>query len=118
MVSRFLVLLMGVMLIAGVSAWGEAASPGHTKPEAQDPQETAEQRERRISARTERARREAWFNQLDRDGDGYLSNAELAAKHEFASVGKTLDRDDDGRVSRTEFASLEAVPERRPGEGP
>lgn len=65
------------------------------------------ERERRIRARTERAKREAEFNQLDGDGDGYLSKAELSAKKDLAPGPDVLDRDDDGLVSRTEFAAVE-----------
>lgn len=76
-----------------------------------DPQAEAEAREQRIRERTEKARREAQFNQLDADGDGYLSQAELQGEVELAAERDNLDRDDDGRVSRSEFAALEVLPE-------
>lgn len=84
-----------------------AAEQVRSAPVRDDPEAEEAERERRIQARTERAKREAEFNQLDRDGDGYLSKAELSAKKDLAPGPDALDRDNDGRVSRTEFAAVE-----------
>jgi len=78
---------------------GTAAPPDPTAAEAE--------RERRIQDRTERAKREAEFNQLDQDGDGYLSQAEVRVKEDLEPPAEALDRDGDGRISRTEFAAVE-----------
>ena len=91
---------------AGASASGASASSEVERP-AVDVEAEAAERERRINERTERARREAQFNQLDADGDGYLTMAELRAMPELTAEPDVLDRDQDGRVSRTEFAALE-----------
>lgn len=73
-----------------------------------DTQAEEAERKRRVEARTERAKRDAEFNQLDQDGDGYLTKAELAEKEDLAPGPDALDRDRDGRVSRTEFAAVES----------
>ncbi len=46
------------------------------------------------------------FDDLDSDGDGYLSEEELQAAEQQLSQSE-LDTDNDGRVSRTEFAAFE-----------
>ncbi len=95
-----------------------AGSEPAAEPAASNPQAEAAQREQRIKDRTARARREALFNRLDRDGDGYLTAPELRAEEAEQDVvleADELDRDDDHRVSRTEFAALEMPPERSPG---
>jgi uncharacterized surface protein with fasciclin (FAS1) repeats len=50
---------------------------------------------------------EADFDQLDEDGDGYLSEDELQAQQDLAAEHDQLDSDADGRISRTEFAAFE-----------
>lgn len=49
----------------------------------------------------------ASFEELDQDGDGYLSEEELQAAEQDLQPSE-LDTDNDGRVSRTEFAAFEA----------
>lgn len=105
--------VVSLALAAFASSYGAAAAPqSAVEAPSPDPQEEAAQREQRIKDRTERARREALFNRLDCDGDGYLSMAELRGEAGVSPESETLDRDeidrdDDGRISRTEFAALE-----------
>jgi hypothetical protein len=118
-----------LILLLALTGAGAAASPSEAgaadraaTPAAERPSTGVEAQEaelqRRIAARTERAKREAEFNQLDRDGDGYLNEAELAAKEDLQPGRDELDRDDDGRISRSEFAAVETTsvgPDERPG---
>ncbi|HEX7038470.1 MAG TPA: EF-hand domain-containing protein [Pseudomonadales bacterium] len=54
--------------------------------------------------------RDATFEKLDGDGDGYVSSAEFerAPVHEQVDHD-ALDTDDDGRLSRAEFAAFELM---------
>ena len=47
------------------------------------------------------------FDELDQDGDGYLSEEELQQAGELQAQQDQLDSNQDGRVSRTEFAAFE-----------
>lgn len=47
------------------------------------------------------------FEELDTDGDGFLSQEELEQNAELADVHDQLDENADGLVDRTEFAALE-----------
>jgi uncharacterized surface protein with fasciclin (FAS1) repeats len=47
------------------------------------------------------------FDELDQDGDGYLSEEELQAQEELAAEQDQLDSNQDGQISRTEFAAFE-----------
>lgn len=98
-------LSMGSIALAAQPTAGESTPA--IDPASIDPQVQAEERERRVNARVEQARREARFNQLDVDGDGFLSKQEFAAGEDVAASPETLDQDADGRISRSEFAALE-----------
>ena len=103
-----LILLFG--LVAAAARAGEAGDPAAVPPPAADTPEVQAQEaelQRRVEARTERAKRDAEFNRLDRDGDGYLDRQELMAKKDLRPGPDTLDRDADGRISRSEFAAVE-----------
>src|SRR3954466_4949180 len=60
-----------------------------------------------------KAAREALFDKLDKNGDGYLSLEELMAMpgkakpKKLEAMFKQLDKDEDGRVSKDEFTSHE-----------
>lgn len=114
MIRAALTALTTVLTIAAgsassqIQAGAQGSDPdGTPAPVVTDPVAEAAEREQRINDRTERARREAWFNQLDRDGDGYLTEGELKAKQDLAAEPAGLDQDDDGLISRSEFAALE-----------
>jgi len=47
------------------------------------------------------------FDELDQDGDGYLSEEELQQAEQLQAQQDQLDSNQDGRVSRTEFAAFE-----------
>lgn len=49
------------------------------------------------------------FSRLDRDGDGYLSNAETQAELARGSGWIAIDRDNDERFSRDEFQAVTAA---------
>lgn len=103
-----LILLFG--LVAAIARAGEAGDYVPTQPPGADRpvvQEEEAELQRRIEARTERAKRDAEFNRLDRDGDGYLSREELMAKKDLRPGPDALDSDADGRISRSEFAAVE-----------
>lgn len=110
-----LILLLG--LVAGAAVAGESGVPAGAEPPAAVEAQEAEL-ERRVEARTERAKREAEFNRLDRDGDGFLSREEVTAKKDLRPGPDALDRNQDGRISRSEFAAVESssVGPERPGE--
>jgi uncharacterized surface protein with fasciclin (FAS1) repeats len=59
------------------------------------------------STASETAMSEADFDQLDEDGDGYLSEDEMQVQQDLAAEHGQLDSDADGRISRTEFAVFE-----------
>ena len=110
--GRVLILVLmglaaGIGLAVRETGQANEVSGGAAPP---DPAVAEAERERRIQDRTERAKREAVFNQLDQDGDGYLSEAELGAKENLEPPAEKLDQDGDGRVSRTEFAAVETAP--------
>lgn len=108
----WLALAAGGFFHTALAAEGEATGRAPAIVErAADPAAEAVERERRITERTERAKREARFNQLDSDGDGYLTEAEVSAEQSLAMDPGSLDRDDDGRISRTEFAAVEILPD-------
>lgn len=47
------------------------------------------------------------FEELDQDGDGFLSESELEGEESLAAQHSELDSDGDDRVSRTEFSAFE-----------
>lgn len=47
------------------------------------------------------------FEELDEDGDGYLSESELEGQESLASQKSEMDSDGDDQVSRTEFSAFE-----------
>ena len=46
------------------------------------------------------------FNELDRNGDGYLSPDELKSDHALNNNWIAVDRNRDGRISRSEFEAV------------
>ena len=53
------------------------------------------------------------FDSLDRNGDGYLSRAEIAAVPDIARRFTQFDADKDRRLSRSEYAAAHEENERR-----
>ncbi|HEX7035802.1 MAG TPA: hypothetical protein VF210_08510 [Pseudomonadales bacterium] len=104
-------LILLFVLVAAAARADEADEAGDAAPAPGADRPAVEEQEaelqRRVEARTERAKRDAEFNRLDRDGDGYLSRQELTAKKDLRPGPDTLDRDADGRISRSEFAAVE-----------
>lgn len=49
------------------------------------------------------------FDELDRNGDGYLDEEELQNAQTLSDQQSELDQDQDGRLSRTEFAAFEEM---------
>ena len=49
------------------------------------------------------------FDELDRNGDGYLDEEELQNAQNISEQQSQLDQDQDGRLSRTEFAAFEEM---------
>lgn len=47
------------------------------------------------------------FEDLDRDGDGYLSRSEIETEQDLNASWPDLDADGDGRLDRAEFARFE-----------
>ena len=54
------------------------------------------------------------FDRLDRNKDGYLSPAELAAPAAKSGNWIAVDRNRDGRISRSEFGTIVAQPASQP----
>lgn len=48
------------------------------------------------------------YNQLDANGDGYISPDEAAANPQLAEKFKSLDANEDNRLDQGEFAQFEA----------
>jgi hypothetical protein len=109
--SVMLAMAAGVMFSGCLAAAERAGPDAATSPEeTRRAAERAEANlERRIQDRTERAKREAAFNRLDQDGDGYLSEGEWKITEDLQPAPEVLDRDRDGRISRTEFAAVETA---------
>jgi sporulation protein YlmC with PRC-barrel domain len=80
---------------AGASA-NDSTDTGWQQPEDQDDQ----------SAEVSSVDRDARFDTLDTDGDGYLSGQEYQGVDGTAATDET-DQNQDGRISRTEFAAYE-----------
>ena len=51
---------------------------------------------------------EAQFKALDRDGDGFVSQAELKPNQSLAAGFKDADKNGDGKLDLSEFQSLQA----------
>jgi hypothetical protein len=51
-------------------------------------------------------RRNAGFNSLDKNGDGYLTRAEVRGNPHLARNFKAADRNKDGKLSRAEYRAL------------
>lgn len=47
------------------------------------------------------------FQQLDADGDGYISAREASGKQTLADQWRNVDRNDDGRLDQSEFSAFE-----------
>lgn len=66
-----------------------SAAAGGTAPRAQDPAEA-----------------QRLFRELDRNGDGYLTDEELWAQRGRSADWAAVDRDGDGRITPNEFTVL------------
>jgi uncharacterized Zn finger protein len=103
--------MIGLVFLAAAAAVASLGVYAAAAESAAAPQAEDVERERRVDARTERARRDAVFNRLDGNGDGYLSRAEWNAQDDLKPAPEALDRDNDGQISRTEFAAVEITTE-------
>lgn len=62
------------------------------------------------------AQAETTFEQLDKDGDGYVAQTDIPAEHALNIEFAMADADQDGRLSRTEFNDFTAEPEEEEAE--
>lgn len=59
---------------------------------------------------------ETTFDQLDKDGDGYVAQGDIPVEHELNIEFAMADADQDGRLSLTEFNDFTAQPEEEEAE--
>ncbi len=96
------VLLSSLVLVGAALAWASARAetPSVAPAQAAVPASSDASRMRLSSAQVQQA-----FRYIDRDGDGRLSRAEIAAFPRVEKHFERIDTDHDGTVSPAEFES-------------
>lgn len=98
-------IVVAISLVVLVSTGALAQGRGDVLAKSDTNQDGQITREEFVAARAER------FDRLDRNGDGFIDEADLPRRlaRRYEELGAQADRDGDGKVNREEFVSAPTV---------